>query len=377
MSVDGQRNLWFITNSNPDPAKSQSPPVPKRRMGSEDWKGLRMQFDDPNLTGAAGMPLMFLHERNLKIKDHLARSIKLGRRSDAFGPSECSKFLIDSKLQGLTRISHVGEIRKDPVYCKEYGLSELPCGKTVGKYLKSFEQNHLESLRRLNNKFADRVIRRSARRAEEAAGQISGEGDPTTEKIQAMERDRKGRLQVGLDFDSSCMAVYGKQEGSDRGRHPRKKDSPGFQPKFAFLSGLDVMVHQRLYPESQGLSSGFTDFYQESKELISDRLAPKYVRGDCALYSKENVKMFEADGLTFGITAQKTSHMWEAIDRLEESDWIEFEGEDGDTVELAELYYKPATWPGSPRVFVLSRRLSESKYARLFGLLFTFTDRSN
>ena len=58
--------------------------------------------------------------------------------------------------------------------------------------------------------------------------------------------------------------------------------------------------------------------------------------------------------------------MWEAIDRLEESDWIEFEGEDGDTVELAELYYKPATWPGSPRVFVLSRRLSESKYARLF-----------
>jgi len=165
------------------------------------------------------------------------------------------------------------------------------------------------------------------------------------------------------------MAVYGKQEGADRGRHPRKKDKPGFQPKFAFLAGLDVMVHQRLYPESQGLGSGFTEFYQEAKGKLPQGTVLGYVRGDCALYSQDNVHRFEDEGLTFGVSAQKTSHMWRAIELLPEECWQRFEDQDGDVVDLAELYYKPASWPGEHRVYILSRRLKKTPQKKLLQQL--------
>jgi hypothetical protein len=183
---------------------------------------------------------------------------------------------------------------------------------------------------------------------------------------EVIERDERGRIKVGLDLDSTCMAVYGKQEGADRGRHPRKKDKPGFQPKFAFLSGLDVMVHQRLCPESRGLNSGFGEFYAESKDRLPRGTVLQWVRGDCAVYSKENVGMFEREGLTFGVSAKKTSHMWRAIDLLPQESWQEFQEEHGSPVELAELYYKPASWPGQHRVYILSRRLKKTPQKKLW-----------
>ena len=200
------------------------------------------------------------------------------------------------------------------------------------------------------------MVRKNVRRAEKGRGDGPG----------GIRRDRKGRFKVGLDFDSTCMAVYGKQEGADRGRHPRKKDKPGFQPKFAFLSGLDATIHHRLYPESAGLNSGFPEFYRGAKGRLPRRTVLQWVRGDCALYSKENVKMLEGEGLTFGISAQKTPHMKAAIGRLPEEAWQEFQDQQGRPVELAELYYRPATWPGPKRVFILSRRLKESPQKKLW-----------
>jgi len=179
-------------------------------------------------------------------------------------------------------------------------------------------------------------------------------------------RDQSGRIKVGLDFDSTCMAVYGKQEGADRGRHPRKKEKPGFQPKFAVLSGLDVMVHQRLYPESRGLNSGFSELYREAKDRLPRRSALEWVRGDGGLYSNQNVRMLQSQGLIFGISAMKTSHMWRAIDRLPAESWQRFEDQHGRPVELAELYYKPASWPAPMRVFILSRRLRKTSQTRLW-----------
>lgn len=368
MHIAGQRALFYTAEVAPRSNTTQSPPVPQRGIDTEDWQNLRIQFDDPDLTGRAGMPLVFLHERNIDLAGKLGRAIKLDRRSDAFRPSQCSKFLIDTKIEGIQRLYHLREPRVDPVYQKEYGLSELPCGKTMGEYLKAFEQNHTDSLDRLNQRFSGWTVRKALRRAEKQAERMEAEQPPPAQEVgwtEVMERDEEGRIKVGIDYDSSCMTTYGKQEEADRGRNPRHKDKPGFQPKFAFLSGLDVMIHQRLYPQSAGLGSGFAQFHAETTERLPEGTVLGSVRGDGAIYSKDNVAMFEGEGLTFGVTAQKTSHMWRAIDLLPEECWHSFEDENGKTVELAELYYKPASWPGPHRVYILSRRLKKSAQKKL------------
>jgi len=368
MSIAAQRALFYATDSTACRSKNQTPPVPQRRKGKDNWQNLQVRFDDPHLTGRAGMPLVFLHERNLDMAGKLGRAIKLQRRSDAFRPSECSKFLIDTKIEGIERLYHLKEPRLDPVYQREYGLTELPCGKTMGQYLKALEDNHIDSLDRLNQRFSDHLVRKALRRAEERAGGMDAEepAPPRSESWQeVIERDQQGRIKVGIDYDSSCMTVYGKQEESDQGRNPRNKDKPGFQPKFAFLAGLDVMIHQRLYPQSTGLGSGFEDYHRQTLARLPRGTVAGWVRGDGAIYSQDNVRMFERQDLTFAVTAQKTSHMWRAIDLLPEESWQTFEDENGKTVELAELYYKPATWPGPRRVFILSRRLKNSSQQKL------------
>jgi len=365
MPTKNCRHLFYTTNCKPKKTRNQAQPVHKRRFRKENWRNVRLKFDDENLTGRGGMPLIFLHQSNMDLKGKLGRAIKMQRRKDAFRPAECSKFLIDSKLEGIERLYHLEAPRVDPVYQKEYGLSELPCGKTMGEYLKSFEENHIQSLDNLNCRYSDWIVRKSIKRAEKISSEKADKDNEL--ETRTFERDEKGRIKVGLDFDSTCMAVYGKHEGSDRGRHPRKKDSAGFQPKFGFVAGLDLMLHQDLYPESQGLNSEYREFYEETVARLPRGTFLGFVRGDSALYSKKNIQMFEDNGPEFGVSASKTSHMWKAIDLLPEESWQEYEDENGNPVELAELYYKPATWPGPHRVYILSRRLKKTSHKDLWG----------
>jgi hypothetical protein len=141
------------------------------------------------------------------------------RRSDAFRPSECSKFLIDTKIEGIERLYHLKEPRVDPVYRREYGLTELPCGKTMGDYLKAFEDPHIESLHRLNQRFSDHLVRKAFRRAEQRAERMEAEepAPPRSESWrEVIERDQEGRIKVGIDYDSSCMTVYRRLRNSSQ-----------------------------------------------------------------------------------------------------------------------------------------------------------------
>ena len=89
---------------------------------------------------------------------------------------------------------------------------------------------------------------------------------------------------VILDYDSTTFTVYGKQEEADRGRSFRKKDKPGYQPRFAFIGGLGIAVHQELLPQSNNLNKDFLSFHQEAIERLPKTANVWAVRGDGALY---------------------------------------------------------------------------------------------
>jgi hypothetical protein len=171
---------------------------------------------------------------------------------------------------------------------------------------------------------------------------------------------------VILDYDSSTITVYGRQEGADRGRCFRKKDKPGFQPKFAFIGGLGVMVHQRLEPQSKNLNSGFESFHEETVAKLPRGAWVRGIRGDGALFDLKLVRAFEQRGYVYGISAPRNAPLCEAIAGLKERDWEEGVDERGRPYSIARLHHCPPTWDGKPRTFVISRRLKrDTKQGRL------------
>jgi hypothetical protein len=165
---------------------------------------------------------------------------------------------------------------------------------------------------------------------------------------------------VILDYDSSTMTVYGKQEGSDRGRSFRKKDKPGFQPKFAFIGGLGVMVNQSLYPQSWGLPKDFEQFHKETERKLPKTARIWAVRADTALYSEKRLEWFEGKGYVYAVGAAVNAPLGSAARSLPESDWEEGIDENGHHYSIARIPYRPKTWKKA-RTFILSRRLKDLK----------------
>lgn len=308
-------------------------PVPDRRFRAVPVGDIEVRFTNRSVTQFGGYPLWrsFLDQVGLSAK--LAHHIKMDR-GEGFTAPEISRFFIDSRVLGAERLMHVDKMRCDPILTSAFGINGLPSDETIGRYLKSFGCGHLESLDRLNVRLNNQLWKKSRRK-------------------------RRGRAREGgiiLDYDSSTMTVYGKQEGADRGRSFRKKDKGGFQPKFAFIGGLGVMVNQQLYPQSHNLSKGFEAFHRETVRKVPKTARIWAVRSDGALYSQERIEWFERKGYTYAVSAKRTSHLREAIKAIPQDEWLEGEDERGRPYSIARISYRPKTWKGE-RTYIISRRL--------------------
>jgi hypothetical protein len=212
----------------------------------------------------------------------------------------------------------------------------LPSGKTVGVYLKEYLDHHVESLDRLNVKLNRTLWKKSF-------GHLN-------------------RKRIILDYDSTTMTVYGKQEGADRGHSFRKKDHPGFQPKFAFIGGLGLMVNQELLPQSHNLSKNFLEFHHETLSKLPRKVDVWAVRGDAALYCLGNIRAFEKNNLTYAVSAACPAALRDEILAIPESAWVEGQDEYGHPISAARIRYCPPTWKKegeAERTYIVSRRLKE------------------
>lgn len=126
------------------------------------------------------------------------------------------------------------------------------------------------------------------------------------------------------------------------------------------------MVHHRLEPQSHGLQHGFLEFHAETLRRLPQGARVRAVRGDGALYDFKIVQDFERRGYTYAISAQRNRRLREAIAAIADEAWEEWTDERGRPASIARLRYCPKTWDGTPRTFVISRRLKkDAKQGRL------------
>jgi hypothetical protein len=329
-----QRNLFFGRAARKSPKKNGlNRPVPERRRTPIRLRDVDIRFTNKTATQFGGYPIWDAFLRRIDLQAKLAQHIKMDR-GEGFTAPELSRFFLDSRILGCKRLHHVDRIRFDPILTQSYGLDTLASDESLGRYFKSYGDGHLGSLDRLNVKLNNFCWKKSRKK-------------------------RRGGAKEGhiiLDYDSSNMTVYGKQEGADRGWSFRKKDNPGFQPKFAFIGGLGIMVNQALYPQSTNLDKDFEAFHKESKAKLPKTAKVWAIRSDSALYSEARIERIEREKLAYGISAPRTSHLFRAIGAIPEEAWEEGKDDTGRTYSIVRISYRPDAWK-TARTYIISRRL--------------------
>ena len=333
-----QRNLFFgSVPQHAAPKCGQNKPVDERRFGALSPEQIEVRFTNTTVTQFGGYALWRSFCDDVGLSARVAHHIQMDRGAGFTAP-ELSRFFVDSRLLGADRLMHVDGMRHDPILTQTYGIDCLPSDETLGRYFKSFGTGHLGSLERLNVRLNNQLWKRCRRKGIWVA--------------------RDGR--VILDYDSSTMTVYGRQEGADRGRCFRHKDKPGYQPKFAFIGGLGVMVNQALQPQSSNLPCGFEEFHADTQRKLPKTARIWAVRADTALYSGKRIGWFESQGYTYAISAPMNARVREAVAQIPDQDWEEAQDERGRPYSVARIRYRPKTWD-KERTFVVSRRLKDLK----------------
>lgn len=336
--MKNQRTFFFMAKPAVTPRKDgDNPLVPERRSRAAHPDSFEIRFTNKTVTQFGGYPLWnkFCHEIGLNQK--LARHIRMERGPLAFTAPELARFLLDSKLLNAERLMHVETMRLDPLLCECAGIDGLPSGKTLGVYLKQHADQHRRGLDNLLVSLNSQLWKRCRR--------------------QRSKIDRQAMDRMIIDYDSSTFTVYGKQEGADRGRCFRKKEKPGFQPRFAFVGGLGIALHQELLPQSHNLNHDFLRFHEETLLRLPAAAKVWAVRGDGALFSETHIEYFESRDLIYGISAPLNGPMREAIFQIPEVEWQEGENDSGHPVSIARIHYCPKTWKQKSRTFIISRRL--------------------
>lgn len=332
-----RRTCFYGVKSRNTPKKDgDNPLVPNRRFGATEEKAVNVRFTNNTVTEFGGYLLWHTFCQKIAINQRLARHVRMQRGPLAFTAPELARFLLDAKVLGAERLMHVESLRVDPLLCQLSGIADLPCGKTMGVFLKEHEDRHVAGIDRLKDTLNNELWK-ALRRA--------------TSKTRRNEAER-----AVLDYDSSTFTVYGKQERADRGRSFRKKDNPGFQPRFAFLGGLGIALHHELLPQSHNLNRDFLRFHEETVQRLPKTARLWAVRGDGALYSEKNVEYFEKKKLVYAISAALNAPLTTAIEGISPREWEDGIDEDGHRYSVARTHYRPKTWD-KKRTFIISRRL--------------------
>lgn len=114
---------------------------------------------------------------------------------------------------------------------------------------------------------------------------------------------------------------------------------------------------------SHNLNKQFLEFHLDTLSKLPRKVQIWAVRGDAALYSLENIRSFEKEGLVYAISAQRNESLREKILSIPQDAWVESQDEYGQPLSVARISYCPPTWKTQgerEHTYVISRRLKEN-----------------
>ena len=265
-------------------------------------------FRDVTLSSHAGMVLLHDFTQRLGVATLLDRELQVKQRERGYRESAAVLALSHNLIMGGSCLLDLKVLRGDVGTQQLLGLSQVLAPTTAGEFLRKFELGDIHDLQRVQR------------------------------QLQARVRPQQSAACCTLDADSS---IYAQASTQKEGSAKTYTGQVGYHPLFVFWYEEAELVFSHLRRGNAYTSSKIEWSLKASLKRLPAHL-PKKLRADSGFYDRRVVAFCEKRHLTFGITADQTAPLVQAIDALSESHWKNWERQP--LMQVAELRYRPHKW---------------------------------
>lgn len=187
--------------------------VLKRRVNAS----VALRFAATGLTSHAGMEFIRSYFSRLGLRAKIGRLAGSALPSSDFGRVRMVMLSLILIISGGRRLRHLDYLSGDPVIGRCCGLSRLPSSRTLGRWLRHFDERAVAGLSRLNDELVGAAI------------------------------DAAGLARLTVDVDGSVVSTGLKVAGAKRGYNPHRRKVPSYYPITAYeaQSGQVLRVQNR------------------------------------------------------------------------------------------------------------------------------------
>ena len=153
-----------------------------------------------------------------------------------------------------------------------------------------------------------------------------------------------------LDFDSSVLTRYGKQQGARKGYNPRKPGRASHHPLLAFVADCNMVANLWLRSGDSHTTNNFKGFLEDTLTHPGNK-TPSLLRLDSGFYDKALLEYLEKRHLNYIVALP----FYEPIQHILASCSCWFALSQG--VEVAQTYYQSPQWDQSRRMIMTRQQV--------------------
>jgi hypothetical protein len=151
-----------------------------------------------------------------------------------------------------------------------------------------------------------------------------------------------------LDFDSTILTRYGRQEGAFKGYNPKKHGRTSHHPLMAFVSDCSMVANFWLRRGDAASANNFLSFLEDTLNKLKGKQIG-LLRLDSGFYDREVFDYLEDRGLSYIVAARFYRPVQIAISH--QKTWLRLDS----GIEIAEILYPNPLW-GKPRRMIMVRQ---------------------
>lgn len=243
---------------------------------------LHVECTESGLTSYAGFELLIRYFRSIGLNDAVRRHLARGSLPGDYGTVAMLRLVVGLLVVGGRRLRHIEYLRGDALVLRFCGLTRLPSVRTVSRWLKTFKESSVESLRRLNAEIVGSVV--------------------TTLSLRTL----------SIDVDGTVLSTGHRVERAFRGFNPHHRKVPSYYPISAYVaeSGHLLRVKNRSGNVHDGKASlGFLrDLFGQIDETLGSGYRLNF-RMDGAFFRDDVITLLETHGAGFALKVPFWRHL--------------------------------------------------------------------
>ncbi len=296
-------------------------------------KNIKIEFTDKEITPWSGMVLLKNMLKQTGLLTELLNCPDLPRPGSnrGYNPQTIVESFIASVWCGANRFLHTEILRHDTSLGRVFGWSKTPGQDVYKRYFGKFTQ-------KINQNVFNHLF---------------------TWFFKQLHFNN-----YTIDFDSSVMTRYGKQEGAKRGYNPSKRGRDSHHPLIAFIDDCNMVGNMWLRSGDSSASGNFIGFILETLERLQEKVVG-LVRLDSGFYDKKILALLEEKELNYIVSVPFYTPIQKKL--ANETAWLKLD----EGVEVASGEYKAAEWTAPRRIIMVRQTIAErpkaaGKQLRLF-----------